>query len=81
MNRFYMALEARYKADIEEALAVLDLYFSKAVGVGEHPDIMSVLDESLQRLEDAKAKLVCLQSLFANSQPVEGQTPVEQPAE
>lgn len=81
MNRFYLALEARYKADIEAALAVLDLYFSKAVGVGEHPDILYVLDENLQKLEDAKSKLVSLQGLFASSQPVENQSEVPPVAE
>lgn len=64
MNRFYRALEAKYQARIEEALAVLELYFNKSVGVGEHPDIMEILDKYLTVLDDNRGKLVTLQQLF-----------------
>jgi|TARA_R110000868_G_scaffold198514_3_gene444955 hypothetical protein len=65
MNRFIKALEAQYQAKIEEALAVIDLYLNKAVGVGEHPDIMAVLDEHITILESNKSKLETLKSLFS----------------
>lgn len=65
MNRFYRALEIRYQANIEEALAVLDLYFNKSVGVGEHPDVIDVLDKYLTMLDENKAKLETLRGLFA----------------
>lgn len=64
MNRFYKALEAKYQANIEEALAVLELYFNKSVGVGEHPDILEILDQYLTKLDDNKGKLATLQNLF-----------------
>jgi hypothetical protein len=64
MNRFVKALEAQYQAKIEESLAVIDLYLNKAVGVGEHPDIMAVLDEHITILESNKSKLETLKSLF-----------------
>lgn len=64
MNRFYKALEAKYQSNIEEALAVLDLYFNKPIGVGEHPDILDVLDKYLTLLDDNKGKLLTLQQLF-----------------
>jgi hypothetical protein len=64
MNRFYRALEARYQANIEEALATLELYFNKSVGIGEHPDIMEILDKYLTVLDDNRGKLVTLQQLF-----------------
>lgn len=65
MNRFYRALEAKYQANIEEALATLDLYFNKPVAVGEHPDILDVLDQYLTKLDDNRGKLATLQNLFA----------------
>jgi hypothetical protein len=65
MNRFVKALEAKYQAKIEEALAVIDLYLNKAVGVGEHPDIMEVLDQNIAILESNKSKLETLKSLFS----------------
>lgn len=68
MNRFYRALEAKYQANIEEALAVLELYFNKSVGVGEHPDIVEVLDKYFTMLDDNRGKLATLQQLFSVEQ-------------
>lgn len=67
MNRFYRALEAKYQASIEEALATLDLYFNKSVGVGEHPDILDILDKYVALLESNKSKLESLRAIFAVS--------------
>lgn len=65
MNRFIRALEAKYQAKIEESLATIDLYISKSVGVGEHPDILDVLDQYVDILESNTSKLEALQKLFA----------------
>jgi len=64
MNRFYRALEAKYQADIEEALAVVDLYFNKSVGVGEHPDVLTELDKYMGLLESSMGKLETLKKIF-----------------
>lgn len=69
MNRFYNALESKYKAKIDEALAVLELYFNKSVGVGEHPDVLDVLDKYLTILDENQAKLATLQRLFSVTVP------------
>lgn len=68
MARFYRALETKYQAEIEEGLATLDLYFNNAVGVGEHPDIMEVLDNYLEKIDSARAKLDILKQIADNSQ-------------
>ena len=68
MARFYRALETKYQAEIEEGLATLDLYFNNAVGVGEHPDIMEVLDSYLDKIDNARAKLDILKQIVNNSQ-------------
>lgn len=68
MNRFYKALEVKYQANIEEALAVLDLYFNKSVGVGEHPDILEVLDKYMTLLDDNKGKLETLRNIFSTQE-------------
>lgn len=79
MNRFYNALESKYKAKIDEALAVLELYFNKSVGVGEHPDIVDILDKYLTTLDENQAKLATLQKLFAlTATPVENATSTNQ---
>lgn len=68
MNRFARALEARYQAQIEESLAVIDLYFNNSVGVGEHPDILAVLDEEIGKLDTARSKLATLSALLPEPQ-------------
>lgn len=67
MNRFLRALEARYIAGIEESLSIIDLYLTKAVGVGEHPDILSIIDQELSKLENNKSKLTMLRELVSNT--------------
>jgi hypothetical protein len=64
MSRFYQALVTRYESKVNEALAVLDLYFNKSVGVGEHPDIMEVLDKYVGVLDENKSKLETLRTMF-----------------
>ena len=64
MNRFVRALETKYQAKIEECLATLDLYLSKSVGVGEHPDILAVLDQYLSDLDTYRSRLNTLKELF-----------------
>ena len=64
MNRFVRALEAKYQAKIEESLATIDLYMNKSVGVGEHPDIMDVLDKYMSILDENRSKLETLHNLF-----------------
>jgi hypothetical protein len=63
MANFYRALETKYQAEIEEGLATLDLYFNNAVGVGEHPDIMEVLDNYLDKIDSARSKLDILKQI------------------
>jgi hypothetical protein len=64
MNRFYRALESKYQAKIDEAVATLDLYFRNSVGVGEHPDILEVLDNYVSMLDENQSKLDTLRALF-----------------
>ena len=64
MDRFIRALEAKYQSKIEEALATIDLYLTKSVGVGEHPDILGVLDQYVSELDEYKSKLETLRNLF-----------------
>lgn len=81
MNRFITALEAKYQAKMEEALAVIDLYSNKAIGVGEHPDILGVLDQYVSDLDENKSKLETLKILFGGNETasVDGQPPAPQP--
>jgi len=70
-NLFYKALESKYKAKIDESVAVLELYINKSVGIGEHPDIVEVLDNYMDMLESNTSKLESLQKLFSKPQATE----------
>lgn len=77
MNNFLIALEAKYVAEVKECLAVLELYVNKSVGVGDHPEVLNVMDDYLSRLESAQSKLETLRSLATqnppeNSEPTQG---------
>ena len=41
---FFEALEARYKAEIAEAVANINVYRTNPVGIGEHPDLVAAID-------------------------------------
>jgi hypothetical protein len=76
MSRFYQALISHYESKVNEALATLDLYFNKSVGVGEHPDIFEILDKYVGMLDENKSKLETLRTLFNTTQ--EGQIPPQE---
>lgn len=75
MNKFFVALEAKYFAEVQECLAIIELYANKTVGVGDHPDILSVLETNVSKLEAAQSKLLTLRNLFSQQQeqPVEAE--------
>jgi len=64
MNRFIKALQTKYQAKIDEAVATIELYLNAPVGVGEHPDILEVLDTYVQMLDDNTGKLQVLNTFM-----------------
>lgn len=80
MNKFFVALESKYFAEVQECLAVIELYANKTVGVGDHPDILSVLENAVSKLDAAQSKLATLRSLFAQQQEQENPEEVPPPA-
>ena len=63
-NKLLQASIDKYKAEISEALATLDVYFNKPVGIGEHPDLLAEIDKYVEKLETATGKLETLQRYF-----------------
>ena len=59
----YNALKSKNEAQKAEALAVLDVYFTNAVGIGEHPQIVEEMAKQLELLSNAED---CLESLKKN---------------
>ena len=51
------ALLAKYKAIIKESLAIIEIYLTNSVGIGEHPQHLQEIDKLLQMLTDAEEKI------------------------
>ena len=62
------ALEARYEADIQEADAVINIYLSHSVGIGEHPQHLEEINKLLQKIADAKEKLEIIKDFESEKQ-------------
>ena len=67
-NGLLHAAKARYQAQIVEAVATLEIYFTNAVAIGEHPDLLAEVDKYLDMLESASGKLNALGEHFTSSQ-------------
>ena len=63
-NKLLQASIDKYKAEISEALAILEVYFQKPVGIGEHPDLLTEIDKYVEKLETATGKLETLSEYF-----------------
>lgn len=61
----YQAAEALYEAKIAEAKAVLEIYFTNPVGIGEHSDLLTEVDKWVSQLAEAEEKLETLQDNFS----------------
>jgi hypothetical protein len=70
-TRYIKALESKYQAKIDEGIATIDLYMSRSAGIGEHPDLLSVLDEYVSMVETNTAKLNLINSVFAKQEVAE----------
>jgi len=73
-SRYVKALESKYQAKIDEGIATIDLYMTRAAGIGEHPDILSVLDEYVSMVETNTAKLNLIKSVFTSTPPTQNAT-------
>ena len=71
-NRLYDSLVLSYQAEVNEALAVLELYLTRPVGVGDHPDFITVLKDYTTKLDEAVGKLETLQRFFGQDQQQQG---------
>ena len=60
-DKIINALRKKYEADMEAALATIDIYLANSVGIGEHPQHIDELDKQLQIIADAEEKLNILE--------------------
>ena len=67
MNKLYEAAYAKAEAQKLEAMATLDVYFNNAVGIGEHPDLLTEVDKYVELLASAHDKLGVLKLIRDNN--------------
>ena len=67
-NGLFEAIKAKYQAEILECVATLEIYFTNAVAIGEHPDLLAEVDKYVGKLESASGKLGTLGQHFSSSQ-------------
>ena len=59
-NKIINALRKKYEADMEAALATIDIYLANSIGIGEHPQHIQEIDKLLSSYCGAKEKLESL---------------------
>ena len=67
-NGLLQAVKAKYEAEILECIATLEIYFTNAVAIGEHTDLLAEVDKYVGKLESASGKLGTLGQHFSSSQ-------------
>tara|TARA_B100000029_G_scaffold503013_1_gene579254 strand:+ start:811 stop:999 length:189 start_codon:yes stop_codon:yes gene_type:complete len=58
------ALQKKYEAEIAVAKANIQVYIDNPAGIGEHPDLVSAVDEQMTKLAEAEDKLESLQKNY-----------------
>lgn len=71
--KLFNAARIRYKAQAEEARAMLDMLFTKTVMVGEHTDILKEIDKWTKLLSEALDSVDALDD-YATQRKEEGLT-------
>ena len=67
-DRLVKAMRKKYEADMETALATIDIYLTNSVGIGEHPQHIQEIDKLLSNYCTAKEKLESLVRHFDDSE-------------
>ena len=67
-DRLVKAMRKKYEADMETALATIDIYLTNSVGIGEHPQHIEEIDKLLSNYCAAKEKLESLVKHFDDSE-------------
>ena len=50
----HKALVSKYKAQRDEALATLEVYYNNPVGIGEHPQVVEEMSKQVEKLSNAE---------------------------
>ncbi len=64
MNKLIQAALSNYEAQRDEALAVLEIYTTNPVGIGEHSNLLAEVLEWTQKLTEAEENISTLKKYF-----------------
>ena len=64
----YKALECKYRAELAEARATLEVYFNNPAGIGEHPQIVEEMSKALEKMSNAGDCLLTLEENFGGGE-------------
>jgi hypothetical protein len=64
MNRLLAAAKRHYESKRDEAIANLEVYFTKAVGIGEHSDLQEEIRKWTDVLSNSIDGLESLENCF-----------------
>ena len=62
-EKMYEALTLKYRTEIAEAEAILLVYFTSSVGIGEHPQHLEEMDKLVEKFANAQDKLESLEKI------------------
>jgi len=68
-ERIYDALVAHAKGHIEKHAANVEIYMEKAVGVGEHPDVLEAIEKELKVIAEYDDQLSVINKYFKTKDP------------
>ena len=63
------ALKSKYEAAYKEASTTLEIYLTKPVAIGEHPQHFEEMDKLISAMADAQDKLDTLKKEFPRINP------------
>jgi hypothetical protein len=67
-NLLFEAIVKKFEAQKLEAQAVLSVYFTNPVGIGEHPDLLAEIQKYVLKLAEAEGALESLQRNFVETE-------------
>ncbi len=53
-----------YEAEVLKAKTNIDVYINNPVGIGEHPDLVSAVDEQVSKMAEAQDKIDTLKKFY-----------------
>ena len=67
-SQLLRATLAHFDAERQAALAVLDIYLHKPVGISDHPNILSEIITSTRKLAEAEDAISSLEKYFLSNE-------------